>query len=222
VAGQPVEAFCHVYREAYRKRWNLPKDSSFEDYLHAVIENGSTPNGVFGVKIHAHHLPPLAWESGFAAEPSRMLPHLFPGAKYIDLRRHDRRAQAISYYLATMTNEWWRISGVVNSCIVSREAPFNAAAIGALENRLVEHQAAWDSFFTAEKIEPLRMDYETLCSNYRSEIGRVLTFLGQDSALAANLPEPRLERQADERTEVWRQELDAVFPPVTEAMRRAG
>jgi LPS sulfotransferase NodH len=212
-AGRPAEAFCPDHRAGYCQRWNLPVEASFGDYFRAVIENGRTPNGVYGVKIHAHHLEPLARESGFAGEPFQVLPHLFPEAKYIDLRRQDRRAQAISYYRATVTNEWWRIHGVVNTYVRETEAPFDAVAICAFEDRLAEQQASWDRFFATEKIEPLRMDYETLCRDYRGELARALAFLGQDSALAAKLPKPRLVRQADEITEAWRRELDALFPP---------
>jgi LPS sulfotransferase NodH len=212
-AGRPTESFCPDHRVGYCRRRNLPVEASFGDFFRAAIENGCTPNGVYGVKIHSHHLEPLARESGFAGEPFQVLPHLFPGAQYIDLRRQDRRAQAISYYRAQVTNEWWRIHGVVNTYIRRTEAPFDAVAICALEDKLAEQLEAWDRFFAMEKIEPLRMDYETLCRDYRGEMARTLAFLGQDPALAVNLPEPRLVRQADETTKTWRRELDTLFPP---------
>jgi LPS sulfotransferase NodH len=211
-AGRPAEAFCPDHRIGYSERWNIPIESSFGDYFQAVIKNGRTPNGVFGVKIHAHHLQPLAEESGFPGRPFQVLLHLFPGAKYIDLRRQDRRAQAISYHRAIATNEWWRIHGVKNPFVRKKEASFDGVAICALEDKLAEQQAAWDRFFATEKIEPLRMDYEGLCRDYRGEVARALTFLGQDPALAAKLPEPRLVRQADATTVAWRRELDALFP----------
>ena len=37
-----------------------------------------------------------------------VLEFLFPSARYINIVRRDRRAQAISYYRALLSNEWVR------------------------------------------------------------------------------------------------------------------
>jgi LPS sulfotransferase NodH len=61
-------------------------------------------------------------------------------------------------------------------------------------------------------VESITMDYETLAANYREEVARVLAFIGEDPALARDLPEPRLQVQADATTEEWRAKMDALFP----------
>lgn len=212
VAGSPVEAFCPDNRAGFCRRWELPSDADFATYFRGVIENGTTWNGVFGVKIHRHHLEHLARECSLAGDPDRVLPCLFPRANYIYLRRRNLRAQAISCFRAETTNEWWRIRDVVNPR--AREAPpvFDAARILQLEKILRLQDNAWKRFFAAEKIEPLQMDYETLWHDYRNEIARALAFIGQDAALAATLPDPRLVRQADSTTEEWCRMLDELSP----------
>jgi len=216
-AGYPTEAFCPEHRDSYCHQWGLPVEAGFDDYFRTLIEKGTTPNGVFSVKVHAHHVEPLVRECTFTGKPFKVLKHLFPTAKYIHLRRRDVRAQAISYYRADVTNEWWRINGVTNPHVrKNKEAVFDAARILRLEATLRWQEQQWEDYFFAEKIEPLRIEYETLWQNYRSEVARALKFLGQNPKLAAKLPEPRLVRQSDSMTAAWRRQLDEQFP-VSEA-----
>ncbi|HEV3271770.1 MAG TPA: Stf0 family sulfotransferase [Candidatus Methylacidiphilales bacterium] len=211
-AGHPREIFCPERRKNYAGQWRLAPDIGFDDFLRASVEKGTTKNGVFGMKIHGHHVEPLARECGEAGGPWRVLRRLFPDAKYIHLRRHDRRAQAISWYRAVVTNEWWRIPGVKDWDLTGRQPEFNGAEIHRLEIELERQEKAWAEFFTAEPVEVLDMDYETLAADYRGEVARVLAFIGEDPELAKKLPEPRMVRQRDGMTEEWRQRMDAEFP----------
>ena len=86
-----------------------PEGVSFDEFLRVGIEKGTTANGVFGTKIHAHHVEPLAKQMGIRHDPWQVLRRLFPDAKYVQLRRKNRRAQAISWYRAEITNQWWLI-----------------------------------------------------------------------------------------------------------------
>jgi LPS sulfotransferase NodH len=212
VAGHPREIFCPERRGLYTGEWSLPDGITFDDYVRIARDKGTTPNGVFGTKIHQHHLKPLAKECGFKGEPVQALREIFSGAKYVHLRRRDRRAQAISWHRAKVTNEWWRIPGVWQPDLTGREPEFHAPELRRLEFDLGRQQKTWDDFFADSTIEMLALDYETLAANYREEVARVLAFLGEDPALAEKLPEPRLAVQADALTEQWRARMDALFP----------
>ena len=59
----------------------------------------------------------------------------------------------------------------------------------------------------------LVVEYESLVCRLRDEVARVLTFIGQDSLAAQSIPEPRLVRQADDKTLTWRKRLDAGGAP---------
>ena len=211
-AGYPREIFCPERREDYAGKWRLPQDIGFDDFLRTAIQKGTTDNGVFGTKIHWHHVEPLAWEYGVTGEPWRVLRELFPTAKYIHLRRRNRRAQAISWYRAEVTNQWWRIPGVEDWDLTGRQAEFNAAEIRRLELALDRHQQAWDEFFAAQPVEVMTMDYETLAADYRGEVARALAFIGEDPELAQALPEPRMVRQGDSLTEEWQRRMEVEFP----------
>jgi len=211
-AGHPREIFCPERRENYAGEWQLPRDIAFGDFMRAATRKGMTENGVFGMKIHAHHVEPLARECGVTGGPWRVLRQLFPSAKYIHLRRRNRRAQAISWYRAKITNEWWRIAGVEDRDLTGRQPEFHAPEIRRLEIELGRHQQAWDQFFAAEAVEAMTMDYETLAENYRGEVARALAFIGEDPALAQEIPEPRMARQSDSLTEEWQRRMDREFP----------
>jgi LPS sulfotransferase NodH len=211
-AGHPREIFCPERRGMYAGDWQLPDGVTFDNFFRTALEKGTTENGVFGTKIHRHHLEPLARECKFSGEPGQLLRNFFPGAKYIHLRRRDRRAQAISWYRAKITNEWWRIREVKQPDLTGKVAEFHAPEIRRREFELERQQQAWDAFFADASIESMAMDYETLAANYRAEVARTLAFIGEDPQLAEDLPEPRLVVQADATTAEWCKRMDALFP----------
>jgi len=211
-AGHPQEIFCPERRGQYAGKWKLPPDVNIDAFIRAAFEKGMTKNGVLGTKIHAHHVEPLARECGLKGDPWQILPQIFPTAKYIHLRRRNRRAQAISWFRAEITNEWWRIPGVHDWEPTGKEPVFNAQEIRRLELDLGLQQKGWDDYFSANPAEVLVMDYETLASDYRGGIARALDFIGEDPKLAKNLPEPRMVRQSDSLTGEWQRRMDGEYP----------
>jgi len=209
IAGLPTEPFCSQYREEFCRVWRLPPNPAFPDFLRTVKQQCTTSNGVFGVKVHWIQLQTLIRESGFPGRCDGVLEHLFPGAKYIHLKRRDRRAQAISYFRALATNEWWRIEGVRNHQITGTSPAFDSTAIRFLASELESQQLAWRRLFASNKLQPLIIEYEDLAENYRVEIGRALSYLGLSPTAAETIPPPRLLPQADETTDLWRDWLDA-------------
>jgi LPS sulfotransferase NodH len=211
-AGHPREIFCPERREDYAGQWKLPPDIVFDEFVRSAIEKSTTENGILGMKIHGHHVEPLARECGWAGAPWQVLRWIFPAAKYIRLRRRNRRAQAISWYRAVVTNQWWRIPGVEDWDLTGKEPEFNGAEIRRLEIELERQEKAWDNFFAAGPVEVMAMDYETLSLDYRGEVARTLAFIGEDPNLAKDLPEPRMVRQGDNLSEEWQRRMDAEFP----------
>ena len=209
IAGVPTEPFCPEYRAEFCQRWQLPLEVEFEPFLASVKQHGTTPNGVFGVKIHWMQAQHLSRDSGFVDTRDGVFECLFPGAKYIHLYRRDRRAQAISYFRALATREWWRIHGVANHQMTNERPKFDSPAIRALELELEEQESAWRAYFDAKGLEPLFVEYETLARKYQPEIGRALSHIGQAASAAAAIPNPRLVRQADGTTQLWKDRLDA-------------
>jgi trehalose 2-sulfotransferase len=219
IAGRPGEFFAPDFRVFWCRHWSMPEDASFETYLVAARSYGTTPNGVYGLKIQQGHVSDLAREASFVGEHfggdnDDVLEYLFPGSQYVNLVRRDRRAQAISFYRALATNEWVKRPTEDEQRLVFQlprpEAPlaFDANAIRDLEEQLARQQDAWERYFFKRAIAPLVIEYEALVQDYEGQIARTLEFLSLDASVAQTLPSPRTVRQADEHTAAWRVRLD--------------
>ena len=78
----------------------------FEDRLAAVLERGTTANGIFGAKVMWGHLADLAARAGDERAGADVLAALFPGARYVHVSRTDTVAQAVSLWRAVQTRAW--------------------------------------------------------------------------------------------------------------------
>lgn len=202
VAGFPNEFFAPDFRWMWRKAWGLEDSIGINSYIESALFHGTSRNGITAFKIQWMHAAPLAEEMGRPGEDA--LSALLPGARFVNIIRLDRRAQALSWFRAIATNEWWRFGAA------SGPPPpaFDRAAVLSLEAHLQNQQNAWQRYFAERGIVPLTVEYEALGRDYRGEITRVLQFLGLDRLPAAAIPPPCLSRQADSVTADWRQRLD--------------
>jgi trehalose 2-sulfotransferase len=193
----------------WRKHWRLEESVGISTYAEAALRHGTSSNGVAAFKIQWMHVAPLARELG---RPGRdVLSWLLPGAKFVNIVRRDRRAQALSWFRAIETNEWWRFDDAP-----APAAPvFDLDAVQELKAHIERQQAGWRDYFADKNVVPLTVEYEALDWDYRGEVARVLQFLGLDPSHAQAIPQPRLTRQADAVTADWRRHLELVADRVS-------
>jgi LPS sulfotransferase NodH len=202
VAGFPDEVFAPHLREIWREHFGLDESVGISQYVDAALRYGTSGNGVTAFKIHAMHVPGLAWELGSA--PGEVLPLLLPDARFINIVRRDRRAQALSWFRANETDEWFRLGDAP----APPPPALDLDAVRELEASIDHQQAEWREYFAERRITPLTIEYESLVGHYRGEVARALDFLGLPPLGAAAIPQPRLARQADSVTTDWRRRLD--------------
>jgi LPS sulfotransferase NodH len=208
VAGHPDEVFAPTFRDKWYGHLSIKQPISFKEYLNAAVRYGTTPNGVYGLKIQWMHVATLAREAEFAGNNPDVLEHLFPGAKFINIIRRDRLAQALSWFRAEKTKEWWRWKDDANGSKPRAEPEFDPVAVRAIETIIDRHQAAWERYFRKRKIKPLTIEYETLEHDYYGQVARALDFLDLEVWRAWLIPPPRLARQADDLTLRWRKIME--------------
>jgi LPS sulfotransferase NodH len=201
IAGYPAEPFAPAFRWMWRERWGLGESVGINEYVRTALSRGTSPNGVTAFKIQWMHVGPLALELGCAADD--VLASLLPEAKFIQTVRRDRRAQALSWFRAIATSQWWRLDDAPQA----RPPRLDPAAVRDLESHIEDQENGWRDYFARRDITPLTIEYEALEKDYRGVIGGVLEFLGFDTAFGAAIPEPRLSRQADAVTAQWRRQL---------------
>lgn len=199
----PDEIFAPHLRAAWLQQWSLGEDVEFDEYLEAAFRYATSSNGVVAFKIHWMHVADVAAEIGCATDD--VLSSILPGARFINIMRRDRRAQALSWFRAEETNEWFRFDDGVPSVPAPR---LDLDAVRSFEAHIDYQEASWHRYFGSRGIVPLTIEYEALAVDYRREVARALEFLGLDAAVAEAIPQPRRMRQADGLTASWRRELD--------------
>jgi LPS sulfotransferase NodH len=212
VVGRPSEVFAPAFEQMWSEFWGLPIGYTFSDFLRTALDYGTTPNGVYGLKIHWEHVPVLAARLAIKERPDQVLRALFPGAAFVNIVRRDRRAQALSLFRAMATDEWCRFVTATDPQSDVTTLELDRQAVYGLEEAIEAQQAGWTAYFSEHGITPLTVEYEDLDRDYRVQIGRVLEFLGADGARAADISDPRLQRQSDSLNETWRRMIDAPTP----------
>ena len=206
VAGRPEEYFWRDNEPLYRARWHV---TSYDSYLERAIEEGTTPNGIFGAKVGAgvhlsHFFHQLCTLPQFeAATPSlcAILSALFPDLKCIWLTRRNKVRQAVSWWKAVQSHIW-----VQHATEVPRTAPpltYHFAAIDQLTNESLMQDAAWAECFTAWHIKPLTIVYEDFIDDYAGTVAHLLRYLEVSDPYVLDETAITLARQADSLSEAW-------------------
>jgi LPS sulfotransferase NodH len=201
-AGRPSEFFNPGQMEVLARRWNT-NQLRFRSYLGTVLTHGTTPNGVFGMKIHWIHVGHFAKLAGSPHSGPRVLDQLFPQLRILHIRRKDVLAQAVSYFRAKSSGLWWCTEGSEKNKRQETVPEFDREKILLCKEELEVSDQCWSDYLVNRKGSALTIFYEDLAESYRAEISRVLCFLGLDGSAAYALPAPRLARQADDLSRQW-------------------
>lgn len=204
IAGKPEEYFVPGYRDDILRNIQLGNLSS-EKYFERFVRASITPNGVLGVKLHAVQTSYLLERiQEYARTPVATLytgiEMAFPGTQYIYLQRGNKVAQAVSYYKAIMSNEWWRFENSVQPQ-GDQTIPYSQYGIKKAL-RLVEFSDRyWKQYFEKYAIKPLVLTFEDLVDDYSGSLERTLEYLGLQHD---NSPrEPQTVRQSNEQSAAW-------------------
>ena len=183
---------------------------TYDQYLEWALDEGTTPNGVFGAKLMWGYLGDFAeLLRGIDGMAGRSLPDLlaraFPGLRYVQITRRDKVRQAVSLWKAVQTQAWQRDAGASDDGPDGRllEPVFSFRAINYLMRQLTAHDASWDAYFLGLGYEPLKVTYEELADSTEGVVHSVLEHLGIAAPQNLQIGPPRLSVQADEVSELW-------------------
>jgi trehalose 2-sulfotransferase len=184
----------------------LWRPEGYDEYLTWAIEQGTTPNGVFGAKLMWGYLGDFAdLLRGIPGNAGLTVPDLleraFGAPYYIQITREDKVRQAVSLWKAVQTQAWRRDADADRRA--AAEPAFSFRAINFLVRQLTAHDASWDAYFLGLGIEPLKLTYEELAEAQEPVVRRVLDHIGIDVPGDLHLEAPALKVQADERSEDW-------------------
>ena len=205
VAGGPGEYFWRGNEEGFRERWGV---TDYADYVQAAICQGSTDNGVFGVKIMRNYMDDvlakmraLSQFSGRNLKPHEIFAELFPNIHYIWITRRDKLRQAISFEKAAQTGIWARPRK--DPLQLEKPLEYRSDAITAHLESIVLDEALWNEFFEDAGVTPHVVVYEHLAKQYEDTARGVLAYLGVPEPEPL-LTKPRyMRRQSDALSEEW-------------------
>jgi LPS sulfotransferase NodH len=175
---------------------SFPK-ASFRNYLLAIARERTTPNGVFGVKMHwnqyKRHMIDLGLDVNVWEAP----------VSWVRITRENELRQAISFVRAAQSESWNSNMQVV------REPIYDAEAIISALNRITEENTQWDTYFAEEGIVPLHITYEQLIQNMDSTVRKVMAFI--DSPVEV-VPAPQTKKQSESTSRQWAERFVTEHP----------
>ncbi|MGE0722922.1 MAG: Stf0 family sulfotransferase [Alphaproteobacteria bacterium] len=168
----------------------------FPTYLRALLRCRTTPNGVFGAKVHFHQAE--------ANLPQPAFRRLAAGATYVWLRRRDLVGQAISYAIARRTATYLRPTGAASP---AAGVPFDLREALAALHSILQYNGYWQLYFEANAIVPLEVWYEDLLSDPDPVCRRIAGTVGVTLVAPVSIAQAPIERQRRSVNAEWREQL---------------
>lgn len=190
IAGFPESHFHAPALEKWQGYYGLREAdfASRQDALGAVfkaaVERGKGESDVFGLRMQRHSF------EYFVQQLRALYPVLgndrsrveaaFGDTLFIHLTRENKLDQAISYVKAEQSGLWHRAADgtELERLSAPKDPVYDAAAIAAQLAEMTQMEAAWEAWFEAECITPLRVSYADLAAAPYEALGRVLAALG--------------------------------------------
>lgn len=225
--GCPEEYFHHTGNRGLHLRDNL---GGFLKYFNASLKEGTTPNGIFGLKMHWWQLDSflkiVKKYSCFEGVPDiEILNTLFPNLKFIYIWRQDMLAQAVSTTIAQQTRVWKQVidddQKTAYSKTLVKPAPegttirFQPLKIYGWEQSFKDQNHRWRDFLAKNKIDHYELTYESLTKNFAIEIQHVLDFLAFDDMPKAETVKMATKKQSNNGMNQQFIQKYKLFPPMS-------
>ena len=198
VMGAPLEYFNLNKLPTLFSRFGV---RFLDEYVPELVRHRTSPNGVFGLKLGRDQLTFL-----------QLFPfdHPLTFGKWIFIDRRDKHRQAISFYLANQTGAWSSLSERQG------EPAYSFEGIERSLKSVLQKRQAWDEFFQAKHIDPLRIDYEDFSADPVAHVKQIQNRfrIPLQPAHDVMLPafEPQRTSRTDEGVERFRTDLAAASP----------
>jgi LPS sulfotransferase NodH len=186
-AGTPSDYFKHEAHRDFEQRAGPLSQTAYRDLL---LRHRTSPNGVFGFKIH--------WDQmvGYFRRGDEIaFRNLISPKRVIYTFRGDRLRQAVSWTIATQTK---RFTSETPELLRPR---YDHTAIKTALRLIREHEIAWQQLFRREGIEHLPVEYERLSSCYSEVMREIADFLGL--SISDDFATPPISRLAGAETDEW-------------------
>lgn len=214
VSGNPDSYFHQPSLEAWQADLGVtpPPGASERDVVallvaEAVVQ-GDGGTGMFGLRLQRHSfgffVEKLALLHPGAPTDAARFAAAFGRTLFIHLSRPNKLEQAVSCVKARQSGLWHRAS---DGSELERLAPhqdprYDHDTIRAERDAMLAMDAAWEDWFAAQDITPLRLTYDALSADPEGTLRLVLDRLGLDPR-AADGAAPGTAKLADATSHDW-------------------
>ena len=173
LAGHPPSGSEILYRIIIRDNAQKPWPEVWEE-ARKITKSG----GYFADKVMFHYVPKLSkFMSGgtigearngttFAAEEFDAFHTFFRDAIWVHIRRNDAFAQAVSLYLAEITDVWYRWRDRQAPPPTPPDIPYDFTKIKHRFRALINEAEQWHRFFDHYHIQPISIEYDDAVERY--------------------------------------------------------
>ena len=182
------------------ERHHLFQDDSqiaMNDYLNFAIDKLSSKNNTFGMKVLFDQLEPFL--------DLQAVRQLLQTSQLIWLVRRDVVAQAVSMYIARVTNEWTAMNETENQERENKnrrtEVQYDREKIGQFVKYLTQQNFNWLNFFAINQVDYLQVYYEDLLINPDLVCQNICKFCGVEPEEKFSLNNARFKKQGNELNE---------------------
>jgi len=198
--GFPLEYANGANLAEWKKRLGI---NNFREVITELQRRRTSPNGVFGIKIH---YPQLARFGGFSEVMS-----LFPDAYYVLLSRKDVLGQAISLSIAGQAGVWIPGQKPVNDNPVYSFEHIDGCLRGGILNT-----ASWRYVLSASGSNFIELNFDYVRRNLPNAIKSIANFMDVEID-PKDIPEQQvISKQSNNRNEDWRKRFISEFSKGTE------
>ena len=210
VAGLPESYFREPDQDEWATRFGVSRseDGRFDytEFVAGAVRYGSTPNGVFAARVMWGTLHPIV--TGLVPDPRErgdvdVLEQAFGTLRFVYLQRNDVVEQAVSWARAEQS-AYWQHGDEVHA-----QPRLDIGQVHGLVGTIREHNAAWQAWFAAQAVEPLRVEYESLISDPQGTVTSILEWIRIKAPRDWKPVSPH-KRQADEINAEWVQRYRAL------------
>lgn len=210
-AGHPDSHFHTASLADWRRAHGVESGADLAKIVQGAKRTGSGEGDLFGMRLQRHSFEFFMRQLGLlnpeCSSDAMRIEAAFGRTLFVYLNRADKLDQAISYVKAEQTGLWHRAP---DGTEIERMAPpaepeYDGARLAHQRATFTGMTAAWEAWFSAQGIAPLRINYSDLSKDPSHEVNRILTALGRPAVEIA----PSVARLADQVNRDWAQRFAA-------------
>lgn len=196
-----------------RRQLALPADMPGAEVLRRLRSQSERQHGRFAIKAmwpaFVTGMFQIAREQlGHTRQVNRIIAELFPGAKYILVRRRNKIGQAVSYHRALLTGVWRSAVDEAEARPEPEVLHYSYRAIHRCWTSIQEDENGWLTYFKANHISWHEVWYEDLLKQRKETLDAALAYLGV-APRCAEPPDPGFRRVSDDTNREWSRRFEA-------------